>query len=187
MATQRFKVFKETGVPGAWVNNALYFIKDPLNTYVEVYITSSVGVPQRMINEDDIQTLINSTISSSNEVVVVDTIAARNALALTRTSSVFVKNATGDATVTSGGAFYLWDNIGQVWIKTAESESMDVTLSWANISGKPSSSASAIDNAVSASHSHTNKTQLDKIGEDGDGNVTYNGGIVSNALETANW
>lgn len=187
MATQRFKVYKETGVPQTWVNNGLYFIKDPAKTYAEIYITSTTGTPQRLINQDDIQSLINSAIETTNELVIVNTIADRNALVLTKTTSVYVKNATGDVTVTTGGAYYLWDSAGSAWIKTAEAESMDVTLSWANISGKPSSSASAIDTAVSNSHTHSNKTQLDKIGEDGNGNVTYNSSVITNALETTNW
>lgn len=37
------------------------------------------------------------------------------------------------------------------------------------------SSLANIDNAVSLRHTHTNKTQIDKIGQDGDGNPTWNG------------
>jgi hypothetical protein len=37
------------------------------------------------------------------------------------------------------------------------------------------SSLTNIDNAVSLRHTHTNKTQIDKIGQDGDGNPTWNG------------
>lgn len=187
MTTQRFKVFKETGVPTTWVANSLYLIKDPAKIHAEAYITSNTAVPTRMINEDDVKVLITAAISTTNELLIVANIAARNALVLTQTISVYVTDATADSSVTTGGAYYIWNSSNSTWIKTAEAESMDVALSWANISGKPSSTVSQIDAAVGNSHTHSNKTQLDKIGEDGSGNPTYNGSVISNALESANW
>lgn len=48
------------------------------------------------------------------------------------------------------------------------------TVDWANINNKPSSTVAAIDAAVTAA-THTNRTQLDKIGEDANGRPTYDG------------
>jgi hypothetical protein len=51
---------------------------------------------------------------------------------------------------------------------------MDVVINWANIQNKPTSSVVDIDDAVTKKHTHTNKTELDKVGEDGNGYFTYN-------------
>lgn len=99
------------------------------------------------------------------EVRFVADIAARNAMTgLFAGLSVYVTDATADTTVASGGAFYLYN--GTAWIKTAESESMDLVLQWANIQGRPESmpanggNADTVDGKhasdfATASHSHT--------------------------------
>lgn len=70
------------------------------------------------------------------EVQVVATIAARDAIANPFTGmSAFVEDASGDTTVNSGGAYYIYN--GTAWVKTAEAESMDVVLQWTAIQGKP--------------------------------------------------
>lgn len=70
------------------------------------------------------------------EIKIVDNIAARDGIADAFAGlSVFVKDASGDSTVNSGGAYYLYD--GAAWVKTAEAESMDVVLEWNAIQGKP--------------------------------------------------
>lgn len=70
------------------------------------------------------------------EIRIVANIAARDAMTgLFAGLSVFVTDASADSTVTSGGAYYMYDGTG--WIKTAEAESMDIVLQWANIQGKP--------------------------------------------------
>lgn len=74
--------------------------------------------------------------SQFKEVQVVATIAARNEIANPFTGmSAFVEDASGDDTVNSGGAYYIYN--GTAWVKTAEAESMDVVLQWTAIQGKP--------------------------------------------------
>lgn len=74
--------------------------------------------------------------SSVKEGRIVDTIADRDSISdVFTTLRVYVKDASGDATVSSGGAEYLYDGSG--WIKTSEEESLDLVLSWANVTGKP--------------------------------------------------
>ena len=64
-------------------------------------------------------------------------IAARNALTgLTIGDRVFVIDATGDATVTSGWAIYVWR--GAAFTKVAEQEGLDVIVGGANLSYTPS-------------------------------------------------
>ena len=64
---------------------------------------------------------------------------------------------------------------------------MDVVLQWSNIQGRPSSDVASIDDAVNKRHSHTNKTQLDKISEDANGNLTYGGTYPRAGLESEEW
>lgn len=188
MTTKLYKIFKETSVPVSWVANSVYFVTHATNSDItECYVTSSTGIPRRILNEADITSLIASQITSANELKIVADITARNALAPTKVMAVYVINATGDGTVTSGGAYYLFNPTGSAWIKTGEGESMDVSLTWANITGKPSSTPAQIDSAVSNSHTHANKTQLDKVGEDGGGNLTYNSTLPYTGWETTNW
>ena len=66
---------------------------------------------------------------------VVADIPTRDALTPEEGQIVYVKDATGDASVTSGGASYIYD--GTNWIKISEFESLDVVLDWANIQNKP--------------------------------------------------
>lgn len=74
------------------------------------------------------------------EVHVVENIAERDSMTdLFRGKSVYVKDATADATVKRGGAYYIYD--GASWIKTAEAESLDVVLDFDAIVNKPTTLA----------------------------------------------
>lgn len=74
------------------------------------------------------------------EVRFANTIAERDAMTeLFVGLTVIVVDATGDSTVSSGAAWYVYTGYG--WAKTAEAESMDVVLEWADIQGKPTSFA----------------------------------------------
>ncbi|TGM74573.1 hypothetical protein [Leptospira bouyouniensis] len=79
---------------------------------------------------------------------IVNTIAERNALSPTGNLPVYVKNAIGDTSVISGGAFYLYELSSGTWIKLSEMESMDIIQSWLNIIDKPEFFPSTIENVV---------------------------------------
>lgn len=93
---------------------------------------------------------------------------------------VMVTDASEDPTVESGWAIYrrltnatdLTDLAS--WQKIAEKESLDVVVSWDNLKDKPTSTVSAIDAAVTNSHTHANKAVLDKLSEQ-DGVLYYDG------------
>lgn len=185
-----FKIYRETALPAFPLQPyAIYLIAPAAKpNYVEMYVTNSNGSSaRRIINEADIQTMINSAVANVSNIQVVADIAARNALAPTTTKYVYVKNATGDNTVKAGGATYLWDTGTSAWVKISEAESLDLSLTWASISGKPSSTPAQIDTAVSNSHTHANKTQLDKVGEDAQGNLTYGGVIPHTEWDSVGW
>ncbi len=185
-----FKIYRETALPAFPLQAyAVYLIAPAAKpNYVEMYVTNSDGsAARRIINEADIQAMINSAVSNISNIQVVADIAARNALAPTTTKYVYVKNATGDTTVKAGGATYLWDTVTSAWVKISEAESLDLSLTWASISGKPSSTPAQIDTAVSNSHTHANRTQLGKVGEDAQGNLTYGGAIPHTAWNSVGW
>ena len=73
--------------------------------------------------------------SNYKEIDVVADIAERDGITPFEGQRVHVLDASADSTVDSGWAEYLWT--GSAWTKTAENESIDVVLSWSNITGKP--------------------------------------------------
>lgn len=172
-----FKVFRETALPGTLEPYSMYLIAPPAKpNHTEIYVTgSTASTVKRVINEEDVAGMINSSIAAFAEIKVVADIEARDALTPTANKMVMVLDATDDETVDDGAATYIYQVTTAEWIKISEAESMDVILDWANIENKPTSSVSDIDDAVAKRHEHSNKTQLDKIGEDGDGHFTYNG------------
>lgn len=94
---------------------------------------------------------------------VVQTIAERNALSGAVVGTIaYVVDATADTSVTSGGATYIYNATS--WTKISEWESMDLVLTWNSIQGRPTSTVSDIDDAVSKKHTHVNTTTLDDLG-----------------------
>lgn len=188
MPTLRF--FKETAVPGSLQPHALYLVAPAAHPgYLEIYVTDAAGTAHRRTPRiPDIQALIDTALAGlSGGATIVDDIAARNALTPTNGQQVLVINASADATVASGAATYIWRASTSAWIKISEAESLDLSLAWASISGRPSSTPAQIDAAVAASHSHSNKTQLDKVGEDSDGLLTYNGALPRIGWDSTAW
>ena len=110
-------------------NNALKAIddgKNKANGYVQ--LNSNGLVPAEFIPTE------------FKEIKIVDNIAGRDALVDKFVGlSVYVKDATADATVAKGGAYYIYD--GANFVKTAEAESLDVVLNWNAIEGKPTTLA----------------------------------------------
>jgi hypothetical protein len=190
MSTTQFSVYKVTSLPTQLQPNSLYFVSVSGNAaLMEVYVTDNAGTAARhVVNSSEIQTMINNSLSAFHELIIVNDITARNALLpLTSIKYVYVKDATGDSTVKSGGATYLYDVSGSAWVKISEAESLDVVFNWSSLSGGPSSTPSQIDSAVAASHSHGNKSYLDKVGEDSNGNLLYNNNLPHIGWDSANW
>lgn len=181
-----FSIQKVTAVPGTMTPNTVYVVSSGA-PYAEIYITDTSGVGRRVINRNDVQSLIDTAILGASKTIIVDTIVDRNNLTPVNAMTVIVINASADPTVVTGSATYVYRSSNSSWIKISESESMDVSLSWSAIVGRPNSAALSIDLAVTNSHTHSNKTQLDQIGQDGSGNLTYNGNLPKIAWETVNW
>lgn len=189
MAAIRFN--KVNALPGTLDANSVYFVVN--GGYAETYVTDSAGVAKSVGNTSMIAAIataqINTALADLNMVDIVANIAARNALVVgkQRNMLILVQDATGDATVATGAALYSWNETGGVFVKLTEYEGLDVSLVWSNISGRPGSSPASIDDAVNKRHAHANTTQLDKIGEDVGGNLTFNGQPVAASWTTNNW
>lgn len=84
----------------------------------------------------------------------------------------------GVATVTSGYALFVFDADTQSVNKISEKEGLDIVLKWADISGKPLSAASVIDNMVNDSHEHANIAILENLAEV-TGGLGYKGARVT--------
>lgn len=98
-------------------------------------------VPLNASQQIDTQYINTSALATGSWTIVAD-IDARNALGYTGATSprtVYVINATGDATVSSGWATYLWNPNTLSFIKTGEQEGLDLTIAWGMITGIPGS------------------------------------------------
>lgn len=184
------KFYKVTSLPGTLEPDSLYFV---LNSgYTESYLTNAAGEAKAIGNSAMINALIadalSSLPSSGAPVLYAADIAARDALEPSLTQAVFVlvADASADPTVNAGAAMYAWNPSTSTWIKVAEYESMDVTLTWASIVGGPSSTPAQIDSAVSASHTHANKATLDKLSES-TGLLRFEGSPIPSEWASSNW
>jgi hypothetical protein len=174
-----YKIFKELALPSEvdLEANSIYLVAPAARPdYVEVYVTGvATSTVKRVIDQADVQALIDSAVSTLSAIEVVADIAAREALVLDANTQVLVIDASADASVDSGAATYIYRHSNDSFTKIAEFESLDLVINWADIVGRPTSSPAEIDDAVAKRHEHANKTELDLIGEDGDGNMNYNG------------
>ena len=179
------KFFKVNTLPGTLQPDSWYLVAN--GSYAETYVTDSTGNAKMIGNSIMINNLIAAQLSGLSQTYVVADISARDTLTATlnRNAIIQVINATGDSSVASGGATYLWDDANSISIKISEFESMDVQLNWSNIIGRPASTPGAIDAAVANSHTHTNLSVLNLF-TDVAGVVNYNGDAIKN-WNTTNW
>jgi len=187
----RFIVMKVNAVPlsSAWLPNTIYYVKDSVDaTLTNVYVTNSDATAIRhVITKAEIQVMIDSSLANFNQTVIVSNITERNALVLTKNTPVWVLDATGDTTVTSGAALYLFNVANSTFIKLSEAESMDVVINWSSIQNKPTSSVADIDDAVARKHSHANKSTLDLLTQDAQGYLLVNNAPPVIAWDATQW
>lgn len=182
------KVHKVNALPGTLEPSTMYMVKSGVAGLMDIYVSSNDGSEARhIISRTEIQDMVNSSVASTSHIYVVADIAARDALAPEVVTQALVIDATADVTVQAGAATYVFDPVGDVWSKIAEHESLDVVLTWASIQGRPTSTVAEIDDAVGKRHVHANATQLDKIDEDGNGLMTYDGANIHAYLSSDQW
>jgi hypothetical protein len=186
-----YKVFKETVLPetASLEAHSIYLVAPAARPdYVEIYVTgATTSTVKRVIDQSDIQAMIDSEIAALSAIEVVADLAERDALPLTANSQVMVLDATADATVDAGAATYVYRHSDTSWTKIAEFESLDLVLNWSDIVGRPASAVADIDDAVARRHTHANRTELNLIGEDANGNMDYNGQPLVIAWDSTAW
>lgn len=149
-----------------------------VNTSLNTNVISKIGANSGIAQLDSNGIVPTSQLPKEyKETTVVDNIQQRDAIPtqdLYESLMVYVLDASADQTVTSGAALYICvDNEGSfIWNKVSDFESMDLVVNWESIQNKPSSTVTQIDQAVTNSHTHTNKTNIDKISENS-GYLTY--------------
>lgn len=135
------------------------------------------------------------------EFVIVANIAARNALSLSQNSLVLVLDASGDTTVNAGNALYAYEVATTTYHKLSEFESLDLTglMRKFRVRAGAGAAQDVVENDLltfsgstyigvartalgftftlqgGAAHEHSNKTVLDKLSEDAQGDPNYNG------------
>lgn len=177
-----------TALPAVLTPSAMYIVKATEAGLAEVYFSNSDGTEARhVINKTEINAMISTQLTNFSNIQVVADITARDALNPTRNILALALDAAEDTTVTAGAALYVFDDATDVWHKVSEFESLDVVLQWDAIQGRPSSTVAQIDDAVSKAHTHANKAQLDKIGEDAEGNFQYNGAYIDANIAVSDW
>lgn len=187
----QLKFYAVASLPGVLEPDAFYYVEN--GTYAESYLTDKTGVAKMVGNSTMINALIAAELANwsgaRSQVTIVADIAARDALAQDAETNlmVLVLDATGDPTVTAGSALYAYALASTSWHKLSEYESMDVVVTWADIQNGPASTPVQIDDAVTKAHQHTNMAQLNKIGEDAEGNLTYDGTAVKTQWQIKNW
>lgn len=184
----QLRIERVNSLPATLQPSTLYYVKSPDANLVDLYVTGSDANELRhIISKSEIQALISAAVSAFPSIIIVQDIAERNALGLTRSTMVLVLDATGDPTVSNGSAMYVWDQGNSSWYKIAEYESLDLALTWDNIQGKPNSTPAAIDNAVNNAHSHANMSVLNKLDELPNGRLSYSGQPVGNPVDSSEW
>ena len=189
MATQ-FKIRVVNALPATYEPTTMYVVKSADTMHMELYVSDAQGANVRhILNQSEVQDMINSAISTAlgqyNTAIVVGTIAERDARSPNTNEVVLVLDASGDPTVESGAATYIYNTADQTWHKISEAESMDLVLRWENVVGRPTSAVADIDDAVAKRHVHANKAVLDDIG-DKDGFLSYKGSYVG-VIDTPEW
>lgn len=180
-----YKVNAMSGFTGL-VPNSLYF--ELLNGKVNTYLTDTAGNAKPLINLDEVNTAITTKLSDQNLIEIVADLTARDALVASAQKNmlILVVDAAPDPLVVSGSALYAYSEATTSFSILSKYESVELSLVWSNISGKPNSTPSQIDQAVTDSHTHSNKSSLDLVGQTASGTISYNGEPVVR-WESSNW
>ena len=105
-------------------------------TSVDARITAQKGINNGLATLDANGLIPASQIPAEyKEARIVSNITARDALSAFSGLHALVLDATGDNTVETGGAEYIYD--GTKWVKVSELNDLDAVITWANIQNKP--------------------------------------------------
>lgn len=166
------KVFKVNDLPTDVEANSIYIKKDSnyesFENGINICVSDKAGQIHRLMTNSEMHTAVSKiaarVLANKSSISIVESYTDLNSLSPDNGDSAYVKDASSDATVNSGGAYYIYSSASGNWIKTAEAESMDITIRWEDIADKPSSSTTDIDDAVAQRHTHENMAVLNSLG-----------------------
>lgn len=180
-------ISRVNALPGTLAAETIYLVKTGTELTLTVTGTDG-GVVATTVSKADVDAAVTTAIGyldMSNNIVFAADIAARSALNLSKSSFVYVADASADETVTAGAAMYLFNFVNGTWHKVTEYESLDLVLNWDNVTGKPNSSVADIDDAVTKRHSHANMAVLDLLTAPA-GQLLYDGAPVGGVITNGN-
>lgn len=181
-------VKKVAALPATLEPSVMYLVPNATAGLMDLFVSDAQGLTvKHIISRDDIVQLITNAIGGFNTVKIVADIAARNALSLTTIQQVLVLDATGDPTVKTGAATYIYDPATTLWYKISEYESLDITTRWSDVVDRPTSLVADIDDAVSKRHVHDNKAVIDLLSKDANNNLMYDGKMVAPLYSSEEW
>ncbi len=154
-------IAKVTTLPATLAASTMYLVPNVMSGFLDIYVTDNTGATiNRTVSKQDVAT------AGSVDQIFAD-YASLTAYAPTSIEIAYVKDASGDSTVTSGGALYIWDTslATPAWTKMSES-----TLFWADIQNIPA--------AVSG---------LSVITVGTDNFLAFNGVIIPTVLAAEDW
>lgn len=184
-------IHRVNALPAVLEASSIYYVSSVANPeLVEIYMTgNNPETVKRTVNRADVDAWINLALADIelSSVLIVATIAERDALELSRSTLVLVVDATGDSTVKAGAATYVYNATAQSFAKISEFESLDLVQSWDSIVDGPESTPEQIDQSVLKAHGHTNSAQLAKVDQDAKGEFTYNGQYPLARVSSEEW
>lgn len=172
-----FNIVRIDAVPATPVPNTMYITKDAKNRAVVTFIGNTAAQRASTLSATDVQTLISEAMSGAGAVYAVNTLTDLQAIVPTVNSVGYVRSpaSPGDPIT------YVYDLANAAW-KVSQANAK-----WADIIGRPASTAAAIDAAVTASHSHTNMTVLNSLSQSAGGKLAYKGLEVSEVGFASDW
>lgn len=171
-------------VPDDLEVGGIYFVRKEGNL-ADLFVVGSDGVRVDILSDLYVDARVDAKIAGLSVLKVVADVSGRDAIASPNEGEqVYVLDASGDSTVDSGAAKYIYDGSG--WVKVYEEEGIDIDFSlmsvgWGQLTGKPASVVSMIDEAVDKRHGHGNKGLLDDFFLDTAGRLSFvgDGNVVS--------
>ena len=182
------KFQKVLALPTTFTPNTIYIVGNgEFNNVAGMYVSDLTGTTVRSIvdvafTSDLIKNMLAEI--NSGRTFVVDTYSDLSTVDTNLYTMTMVIDATGDVSVNSGAALYVYRQTTTSWVKISETESNDLVFDWQYLQNKPNATKEEIDAAVAASHSHSNSEVLNKIGEDQEGNITFNNVVITPTLLT---
>ena len=169
------------------IKNCVYLVKEPGKTDFDIFMVDELGEAFTHFNEKRFKALFDKYTHLSKELLVINNIAERNLLELTKNSLVFVIDAKDDIAIGDGEALYFYLVDLDKYVCIYKSKEVQKEVDWSKITNGPNSTSEAIDDAVRRTHDHNNKELLDNLSEE-EGVLKFKGEPVSNVvLIKSNW